>query len=77
MKKETALTSIGGGAFNDCKAVERIYLPDSVQTVGDSAFHGCSTATFYVEFPSRPEGRNVNWIEDYALKDQVIREYKN
>ena len=35
------LTSIGNGAFDDCKNLENINLPSSLRTIGNQAFAGC------------------------------------
>jgi hypothetical protein len=29
-------------AFNRCDSLERIYIPSSVEKIGDGAFHSCS-----------------------------------
>ncbi|MGI6759450.1 MAG: hypothetical protein ACOX40_06685 [Bacilli bacterium] len=36
-------------------------MPDSVTSIGDSAFYGCSKLTIYVEAPSKPSGWDSNW----------------
>ena len=37
------ITSIGGGAFSDCKNLSSINIPDSVKIIGSYAFTGCTS----------------------------------
>ena len=39
----TGVVSIGKGAFEGCKALTSIDLPENVMTIGGSAFRGCSS----------------------------------
>lgn len=41
IKIPTTITAIGDGAFNYCKSLKQITLPDVVMTIGDHAFEGC------------------------------------
>ncbi|MDY6258707.1 MAG: leucine-rich repeat protein, partial [Bacteroidales bacterium] len=38
-----SVTSIGKGAFEDCKSLQSVTIPDSVTSIGDSAFENCSS----------------------------------
>lgn len=44
------LTTVGVGAFWDCKKLDNCWLPDSVQLIGDRAFENCAFTEFY--FPT-------------------------
>ena len=37
-----SVTSIGAGAFSDCRALTSVTIPDSVTSIGGNAFGGCS-----------------------------------
>ena len=39
------VTSIGDGAFSDCKSLTDITIPDGVTSIGTEAFYGCSSLT--------------------------------
>ncbi|WP_194252855.1 leucine-rich repeat domain-containing protein [Segatella copri] len=56
------VTSIGNGAFYDCKSLRNIVIPDSVTSIGDSAFSGCESLGSLVI----PEG--VTSIGDSAFR---------
>ena len=35
------ITTIGGGAFRDCRALTSVTIPNSVTTIGEYAFYNC------------------------------------
>ncbi len=39
------ITTIGGGAFRDCRALTSVTIPNSVTKIGGSAFYNCSALT--------------------------------
>lgn len=41
------VTSIGEAAFEDCKALERIEIPETVTTLGNILFQGCPKVVIY------------------------------
>ncbi len=41
----SSVTSIGGGAFLDCKRLTDVDIPNSVTSIGDSAFYLCTGLT--------------------------------
>ena len=49
-----SLTTIGEGAFRNCKQLTQVIIPDSVTTVGAGAFAGCEGLTSLV-FPASAE----------------------
>ncbi|MBO5732069.1 MAG: leucine-rich repeat domain-containing protein [Alistipes sp.] len=42
---EAEVTTIGDYAFNSCKSLTSVTIPDSVTTIGDSTFNDCSSLT--------------------------------
>ena len=56
-----SVTSIGEGAFFDCRGLTNITIPDGVTSIGDSAFHECSSLTS-ITIPD-----SVTNIGDYAF----------
>ncbi len=48
-------------AFYDCDSLVSITIPDSVTSIGQNAFAGCSKLTIYCEAASQPEGWDSNW----------------
>ncbi len=55
------VTSIGYGAFYDCKDLTSVAIPNGVISIGDSAFYGCTGLTS-VTIPN-----SVTLIEAYAF----------
>lgn len=45
--RDTAVTTIGARAFRKCTDLEKIYIPDSVISIGEDAFEGCRKLTVY------------------------------
>ena len=39
------VTSIGKGAFSNCKSLTCVTIPDSVTSIGAKAFYGCDSLT--------------------------------
>ena len=58
---EYTVTSIGSGAFYNCRGLTTGTIPNSVTSIGDWAFHGCSGLTS-VTIPN-----SVTSIGDYAF----------
>lgn len=54
------ITSVGGGAFSDCKNLQTVILPDSITYIGSCAFQHC----YNLQMPSID---NVTGIGDYAF----------
>lgn len=50
-EENSQLETIGNAAFQDCKSLTRIVIPEGVKNIGSSAFLGCS-ALEYAEIPS-------------------------
>ncbi len=58
----TGVTTIGIGAFLDCKKLTNIIIPESISSIGYDAFSGCSKLTSIII----PE--NVTSIEPWAFE---------
>ena len=41
VRVEEGVTTIGGGAFQECAKLSEVILPESITTLGDAAFAGC------------------------------------
>ena len=52
----TGLEEIAENAFAKCRRFTEIILPESVRSVGHSAFYGCENAS-RIELPDRPHGQ--------------------
>ena len=59
------MTVIGDHAFDGCKCLERVKIPDNVTTIGNSAFANCIVLIKIVI------GKNVTVIKDFAFKGCV------
>ncbi len=62
------VTSIGAWAFENCKFLESIELPDSITSIGNSSFEGC-TSLKHVEM-----GANVETIKHFAFSECISLE---
>jgi hypothetical protein len=58
------LTSVGASAFENCKNLNSVVLYDSVETVGENAFKGCTNVIIYCEATIKPETWSENWNPD-------------
>ncbi len=54
------VTAIGDAAFYECKKLDTITIPDSIISIGDSAFDGCNLDTIYF-------GKNVRTVGNDAF----------
>ena len=61
--KEYTVTSIGGGAFEDCSSLSTVNIPNSVTSIGRDAFEGC-TSLSTITIPN-----SVTRIDDDTFQD--------
>ena len=54
-------TSIPDYAFYSCYYLTSITIPNSVTSVGNDAFYGCSSLTIYCESSSKPDNWDNGW----------------
>ena len=47
--------------YKDVKKVKEVYIPNSVERIGEKAFYGCSVDNIYCEQSARPEGWSAEW----------------
>ena len=62
MNRTRKVTSIGNEAFQDCRSLTSVTIPNSVTSIGDRAFSGCSGLT------SVTIGNSVTSIGGYAFR---------
>lgn len=63
MVSSRTLTEIGKGAFENCKNLTQVDLPESLKTMGDKAFADCSSLVV-VTFRGNINNIDVNWFAD-------------
>ena len=56
-----SVTSIGSYAFVELNSLTSVEIPDSVTSIGFSAFAGCDKLTIYCEVTSEPSGWSSYW----------------
>ena len=57
-----SVTSIGDGAFRDCRSLASVTIPDSVTSIGNSPFSDCSSLTSITVDPSNPNYSSLNGV---------------
>ena len=57
------MTRIDGYAFNGCRSLRSIDLPESINVIGNQAFRGCEKLTSF-DFPKK-----ITEINSYVLAD--------
>ncbi len=62
---EDGVTSIGSGAFSDCKRLTNVTIPGSVQVIGNEAFQGCASLSEIII----PDGvTDIGWRAFYECE---------
>ena len=54
-------TRIGNYAFENCKSLESITIPDSITSIDNSAFVDCRNIIIFCKATSKPDGWDSNW----------------
>lgn len=64
----TAITMIGARAFKDCTNLKKVYIPDTVNSIGEDAFYGCTKITIYcnkgtcADFYAQKNGIKIQYL---------------
>ena len=69
------MTSVGEGAFRDCKSLTSINLPDSVKSLGAWAFAGCERLE-HVNLPLSVEAVGTSAFSDCTKAKVVCKRKK-
>ena len=72
--EQIVVKEINDKAFYDNDTITSVIIPDSVTTIGSSAFYGCSHLTIYCEASSEPSGWSSSW--NYSNRPVVWNSYK-
>ncbi len=59
--KKFAVTGIYGYAFENCKYLNKVVIPDLVTDLSRNAFRGCDSLTIYCEAKEKPSGWHDDW----------------
>ncbi len=65
LKIESGIKSIASGAFEGMRGIISVYLPETVEKIGDNAFSGSSLSSITIENPECVIGEN-------ALPDELV-----
>ncbi|MBL1776369.1 leucine-rich repeat domain-containing protein, partial [Klebsiella pneumoniae] len=70
---DTNITCIEESAFGDCKRLQRVFFPETLQQIGIDAFESCPIK--YVDIPKSVKDLSSSaFFLDYSLKEIEVED---
>lgn len=73
----TNITSIPENVLKDCSALKKVTIPENIESIGNSAFSGCTVMTDVISFMPRPiriDASVFNGVEQHGYCDLHVIE---
>ncbi len=73
----TNITSIPANVLKDCSALKKVTIPENIESIGNSAFSGCTFMTDVISFMPRPirvDASVFNGVEQHGYCDLHVIE---
>lgn len=79
------MESIGCNAFRDCKSITNLFIPDSVENIGNGAFAGCENLSEIdasekllanIDIDSVFEGTGLDMDKMHAIADNYREDHQ-
>ena len=69
-----SITGIGDDIFSDLPRIEEIEIPDTIKTIGDNAFEGCTGVTEEIRIPASVEEIGNGAFADVSTPGFIVEE---